>query len=227
VNGFGQLGDGTVTNRLTPVLVSGGLRFDRVDGGGDHTCGLTLDNLAYCWGGNIKGQLGDGTRQKHTVPVAVAGGLRFRQVSAGGAHTCGRTLADQAYCWGFNKFGQLGDGTIALRLRPVRVHAAGRRFSELNAGLVPTCGVDRDNNRAFCWWANIEGQLGDGTTTNRLTPVAVAGGHLFRQVSEGSHHSCAVNTDDRAFCWGQGGLGELGDGTSGNSLTPVAVAGPS
>jgi alpha-tubulin suppressor-like RCC1 family protein len=227
LNDFGQLGDRTTTNRLTPVLVSGGLRFDHVDGGVQHTCGLTSDDLAYCWGGNIKGQLGDGTRQKHLVPTAVAGGLRFRQLTADGYQTCGRSLANQAYCWGFNKFGQLGDGTTALRLTPVRVHAAGRRFSELSAGQVLTCGVAIDNNQALCWGANMEGQLGDGTTTNRLTPVPVAGGHLFRQVSEGSHHSCAVSTDGRAFCWGAGGLGELGDGMSGYSLTPVAVAGPS
>ena len=89
----------------------------------------------------------------------------------------------------------------------------------------PTCGVTTDS-LAFCWGANSEGQLGDGTTTDRLTPVQVAGGHHFRQINEGSHHSCAVTTGDQAFCWGQNSLGELGDGTTTNRLTPVAVAPP-
>jgi alpha-tubulin suppressor-like RCC1 family protein len=225
-NDEGQLGDHTTTPRLTPVAVGGGHLFRQVSAGGAHTCGLTPDNLAYCWGWNIKGQLGNGTRIRRLSPVAVAGGLLFRQVSAGFAHTCGRNLTNRAYCWGFNRFGQLGDGTTALRTSPVPVAAGGLRFKLLNAGLVPTCGVATDD-RGYCWGFNGEGQLGDGTTTDRLRPAPVAGGYLFRQVTEGSHHSCAVTTDNRAFCWGQGGNGELGDGTSTNSLTPVAVAGPS
>jgi alpha-tubulin suppressor-like RCC1 family protein len=80
-------------------------------------------------------------------------------------------------------------------------------------------------NVAYCWGRNDLGQLGDGTRTQRLTPIAVAGGRFFRQVSAGTGHTCGVTPADRAFCWGSNQFGQLGDGTRNIRLTPVAVAG--
>jgi alpha-tubulin suppressor-like RCC1 family protein len=159
------------------------------------------------------------------LDITAAHTLAFRQVSTGFGHTCGVTTNNLAYCWGFNLFGQLGDGTTTiLSATPVAV-AGGLRFRQVSAGSDHTCGVTTDS-LAYCWGINRSGELGNGTTTNRLKPVRVAGGHLFRGVSGASHHSCAVTTGDRAFCWGQNSLGELGDGTTTNRLTPVAVAPP-
>jgi alpha-tubulin suppressor-like RCC1 family protein len=75
----------------------------------------------------------------------------------------------------------------------------------------------------FCWGSNDQGQLGDGTTSQHLTPVGVVGGLHFRQVSAGGDHSCGVTTENRAFCWGNNQGGQLGDGTTTNRLTPIAV----
>jgi alpha-tubulin suppressor-like RCC1 family protein len=227
-NASGQLGDGTITNRLTPVAVAGGLRFRQVSASanGDHTCGVTPGNVAYCWGSNFNAQLGDGTTNNfRPTPVAVAGGLRFRQVSVGGVHTCGVATGNLAYCWGDNEFGQLGDGTTITRRTPVAV-AGGLRFSQVSAGEnFHSCGVT-SANRAYCWGTNFNGELGDGTTTDRLTPVAVVGGLQFRQVSAGLVHTCGVATGDLAYCWGYNGFGALGDGTTSPHFTPVAVAAP-
>jgi regulator of chromosome condensation (RCC1) repeat-containing protein len=87
--------------------------------GGNHTCGVTTDDRAYCWGFNGSGQLGDGTTTNRQLPTAVLGELRFHQVNAGQDHTCGITPENRAYCWGLNGSGQLGDGTTANRLTPV------------------------------------------------------------------------------------------------------------
>src|SRR5207245_874294 len=101
--GFGQLGDGTSTQRLSPVLVAGGLTFAAVTAGrgeGDtHTCGVTPGGAASCWGANAYGQLGDGTMTERLTPVLVAvpAGVTFAPVSAGGYHTCGVTPAGAAY----------------------------------------------------------------------------------------------------------------------------------
>src|SRR5919108_385350 len=177
-----------------------------------HTCGVTTDDRAYCWGVNFLGQLGDGTTSLSLTPVAVAGGLRFRQVSVGDDHTCGVTTDYQAYCWGANSAGQLGDGnledcggfnppctdppTTANRLTPVRVRG-GLQFRQVDAGKWHTCGVTTDG-RAYCWGNNYYGQLGNGMTgdagryTDQPIPVAVVDGHRFRQVSAGVSHTCGV-----------------------------------
>jgi alpha-tubulin suppressor-like RCC1 family protein len=210
---------------ITPAAA---LSFRQVSAGFVHTCGVTLDNRAFCWGLNKKGQLGNGTLLNRRRPVAVAGGLSFRQVSAGGdytsAHTCGVTTADQAYCWGSNADGQLGNGTFKVSRAPVAV-AGGLRFRRVSVGVDHTCGVTLDN-RAYCWGKNRNGRLGDGTTdVDRPRPVAVSGGLFFLQVSAGRDHTCGVTTTNRVFCWGNGSFGQLGNGTSNARLTPVAVAG--
>lgn len=200
------------------------LSFRQVSAGFFHTCGVTTANVAYCWGDNFFGALGDGTKTDRPTPFPVAGGRLFRQVTSGWTHTCGVALDDLTYCWGANNVGQLGDGTLTEHLTPGRVHASGLRFRRVTAGSGATCGVTGDN-RAYCWGGNFVGNLGDGTTTNRLTPVAVAGAHRFRQVSTGGSYACGVTTSDVAYCWGWNDGGQLGDGTTTNRLKPVAVAG--
>src|SRR5207249_3087836 len=131
------------------------------------TCGVTQNNVAYCWGSNRNGQLGDGTQTDSPTPVAVAGGHRFRQVRVGVVHTCGITPLDVAFCWGENSAGELGDGTTTQRLRPVRV-LGGLHWHQLsaNGGAGHTCGVTTAD-RGYCWGLNGNGELGDGTTTDR------------------------------------------------------------
>jgi alpha-tubulin suppressor-like RCC1 family protein len=101
----------------------GGLAFRTVDVGGGHTCGLTTNDVAYCWGHNFDGQLGSGsTTGPQTCrpffgetpcsrrPFRVVGRLTFRQLDAGEVHTCGVTTDHVVYCWGDNLWGQLGNG---------------------------------------------------------------------------------------------------------------------
>src|SRR5207249_10259968 len=100
--------------------------FARVSAGGAQTCGVTPGSAAYCWGYNGDGELGDGTTTDRSSPVLVAGGVSFAAVSAGGRagginHTCGVTSAGAAYCWGDNFYGQLGDATTTDRSSPVLV----------------------------------------------------------------------------------------------------------
>ncbi len=171
-----------------PVAVEGGLRFRQVVAGGGgftdlqqteidppHACGITTDDRAYCWGWGGEGQLGDGTRTTRPTPVAVAGSRRWRQVIAGNYHTCGVTMAEAALCWGLNQSGQNGDGTTDLRSKPVRVVGT-TAFGGISTGVRGghTCGLTTAG-RAYCWGSNSSGQLGDGTRTRRLAPVAVMG----------------------------------------------------
>jgi alpha-tubulin suppressor-like RCC1 family protein len=263
-NELGQLGIGTSTGpeaceqfdvacSTRPVRVVRDLAFREVRAGGGHSCGVTTRNVAYCWGTNASGRLGNGSRTGpetclsfgsespcSTRPVRVVGGLAFRSVSLGGEHACGLTTTNVAYCWGINEFGQLGNGTgagpetcsrffeeqeerFACSTRPVRV-AGGLVFRQVSAGRNHTCAVTTDD-RAYCWGASRSGQLGNRDSTGPETcgpsegpcsprPVRVVRGLAFRQVSAGSDHSCGVTTGNLAYCWGANVEGELGHGTS-------------
>ena len=120
---FGQLGLGHLpgTHVETPMPVLGGLSFVAVSSDDKHTCGITTDSAAYCWGQGAYGRLGHGFTSTAVFPVPVSGGFSFSSVSAGGNHTCGLTIATTAYCWGLNDAGELGDGTNTARTVPVLV----------------------------------------------------------------------------------------------------------
>jgi alpha-tubulin suppressor-like RCC1 family protein len=103
--------------------------------------------------------------------------------------------------------------------------AGGLHFLRVSAGSSHTCGITTAN-RAYCWGDNQDGELGDGTTTPRVTPTAVAGTRSFRQISSGPHHTCGVTTSDIALCWGSNEFGKLGNGLAAfQQLKPVRVAG--
>ncbi len=120
LNEYGRLGNGTFyQSSPVPGKVHGGLRFRSVTAGAYHTCGLTPENAAYCWGRG--GDLGRGTLENSRLPVPVAGTLHFRQLDADVQHTCGVTTSNMGYCWGVGADGQLGTGATTFSLTPVAV----------------------------------------------------------------------------------------------------------
>jgi alpha-tubulin suppressor-like RCC1 family protein len=182
-NETSQLGDGTRTRRNRPVPVAGGMSFIQLIPGSSHTCGVTTDARAWCWGSNDNGETGTEASGFPFAPVA--GNRRFTQVIAGFLHTCGVTQAKLAFCWGYNGYGQNGDGSTSLEVRKPTQVVGGLEFVGVSTGVqnpppfaspqaVHSCGITA-NNRIYCWGGNGAGQLGDGTTTQRLTPTAVVG----------------------------------------------------
>jgi alpha-tubulin suppressor-like RCC1 family protein len=177
-DGSGQLGDSSmlVSMQASPVAVRSALTFKQLAAGAFHTCGLTTDGAAYCWGDNSHGQLGFGSPQPGlsgawSFPVAVVGGLTFAQLAAGDSHTCGLTTSGLAYCWGQNNYGQLGDDSTTDEFQPIAV-SGGLTLRQLALGDFHSCGMASDGN-AYCWGWNAFGQLGDGTTNTSTTPRRV------------------------------------------------------
>lgn len=233
VNGLLR-GDGTTQFRLTPADVVGlGSGVVAVSAGGDHSCALTTSGGVKCWGINDKGQLGDGTTQNQPTPVDVVTlGSGAVAVSVGPGHSCALTVAGGVKCWGNNTLGQLGDGTTQNRPMPVDVAGLSGGVLAVSVGTDHSCALTVGGG-VKCWGKNTTGELGDGTTQNRLTPVDVAGlSSGVAAVSAGSGavaggpHTCALTNAGGVKCWG--GLnqfGELGDGTTTTRLTPVDVVG--
>jgi alpha-tubulin suppressor-like RCC1 family protein len=226
-NQAGQLGDGTTTNRLTPVDVAGLTSgVVSVTAGNDHACAVTTSGGVKCWGGNQEGDLGDGTAMERHTPVEVAGLTSgVRAVTAFGYFTCALTTGGGVKCWGSNYGGQLGDGSTTDRSMPVDVVGLSSGVVAVSAGGLHTCAVTAAGG-VKCWGWNGDGQDGDGTTTDRLAPVDVAGlASGVQGVSSGGSHTCALISGGGVKCWGSNESGRLGDGTTTQRLTPVDVSG--
>jgi alpha-tubulin suppressor-like RCC1 family protein len=175
-NTSGQVGNGTTIDQPVPVDVTGLTEgVLAVSAGLQHTCSLNSFGDVKCWGANSSGQLGDGSQTSSTTPVDVIGlSSDIVAISAGGFHTCATTSSGGVKCWGSNQFGALGDGTTEMRPYPADVLGLSASAISVSAGNGHTC-ASTDRGRVLCWGTNREGELGDGTDTNRLTPVQVIG----------------------------------------------------
>ena len=226
-NAFGQLGDGTTTQRSVPsmVVMPVGISFTQVTAGDLHTCAVASNSRAYCWGYNQSGRLGDGTTIMRLSPVQVVG-PQFKQVEAGWYHTCGVSLDDRGYCWGANNNGQLGDGTTTTRKAPAAVLLTAI-FVRMSAGGTHSCALI-NAGVITCWGSNQYGKLGDATTTASNIPTVLQGanGIVFAWVAAGGSHTCGMTATGTAYCWGGGQYGELGNGSFTHRLTPALVALP-
>lgn len=223
-NESGQLGNGTTTLALTPVVVANLSSVAAISAGVNHTCALTNSGAALCWG---YGQsLGDGGWVNKAYPVNVVGlATDVTSLSAGFGHTCAVTLSGGAKCWGANAHGQLGDGTKTSRFVPVDVTGLTAGVTSIAAGENFTCATT-SNGGAKCWGRNNYYQLGDGTMLDRSIPADVQGlAATAVSVDVGALHGCVLTVTGGVKCWGINSLAETGDGTQSARPTPVSVTG--
>jgi alpha-tubulin suppressor-like RCC1 family protein len=237
----GQLGIGVTPLRSTTVEVaSGAARFTSVAAGGLHTCALTADGEAWCWGQNDAGQAGLPaaiTRacgepihgwQCVPSPHALETTLRFSALVAGGSNTCGFGRDGVIYCWGSNGVGQLGpataetcDGAPCSRT-PVALPTEPRLRSLALGSAAHICGLTADGT-AYCWGSNSGGQLGLGDAGGiHDAPEPVTGGLKFKAIAVGGEHTCALDAAGAAWCWGRDIL-PAGEGGASFSAVPVAI----
>lgn len=249
-NDRGQLGSGSTADSANPVAVTNLAGLAEVSAGSLHTCaiqkgvGITNGPDVYCWGDNERLQLGISTPVFHykSTPQQVAqlSFLAFGcRMAAGAYHSCGAwgfALGTvNAYCWGDNTTGALGDGTTDSGLyEGDAVPGLEGVFGITTGGYRTTVGIGTytyhghscarlDTGAVRCWGDNERGQVGDGSTTDRLIPSDVSGLLNVVAVSAGSQHTCALLSDNTLQCWGANGVGQLGTGDDLDRSTPQPV----
>jgi alpha-tubulin suppressor-like RCC1 family protein len=221
-NFSGELGDGTNTERVTPVRVQNLSGLLTVTAGGGHNLALKNDHTVWTWGLNSNGQLGVGTVLESLVPVQVSNLSGITAIAGGSFHSLALKNDGTVWAWGWNTFGQLGDGTNTDRHLPVQVKNLSGVTAIASGG--PHSLALKNDGTLWAWGNNFWGQLGDGTTVHRNTPVRVQNLTGVRCMAAGFEHSLALMSDGTVQAWGENVAGGLGDGTTTDRHTPVQVS---
>jgi len=236
VNWSGQLGNDSYDDSPVPVTIDtsdvlDGKTLTQISAGEYHTCALDSDGQVYCWGRNWEGQLGNNSTGASSVPIAVdttgvLDGKTLTQVSAGRDYTCVLDSDGQAYCWGNVLYG----GELVSRV-PYAVDTSGvldgKTLTQIATGHDHACVLDSDG-LAYCWGSNDSGQLGDNTGAGSLVPVAVdtsgvLNGKTLAQISAGTSHTCAIDSNGQTYCWGSNDSGQFGNGFFASEYNPAPV----
>jgi alpha-tubulin suppressor-like RCC1 family protein len=226
-NSHGQLGDGTKADKTVPARIGKGTNWIGIEAGDLHSVGLKSDGTLWAWGNNSHGQLGDGTTVDKTAPVQIGKDAPWARVSAGAFHTVALKKDMTLWAWGNNSHGQLGEGTTKDKAAPVRIGTEARWVS-VSAGDYHTvalnlCDGCLSTYTLWAWGINKYGQLGDGTTTDRTSPIRIGTDTIWAKVAAGSHHALALKKDGTLWAWGVNSGGQLGDGTTENKNSPVRI----
>ena len=227
-NYYGQLGNGKIhTRSTTPVSVSGISTAKSVAVGENFSCALLTSGAVKCWGVGAYGQLGNGKNLLSSTPVMVSGINTATALAAGQVHSCAVLKGGTVKCWGYNYYGELGNGTTGGEsLTPITVLGI-NTATAVRGGYFHSCAMI-DGGGVLCWGNNESGELGDGTTSDSNTPVAV-GGIIASRLTAGASHTCALLTNGKVKCWGDNYDGQLGNGLNGYSEFanpfPVSVIG--
>lgn len=199
-NEFGQLGNGGSTALATPFTVPLGEAATEIALGTGHACARTASGGVWCWGSNMGGELGNGgPRTRYNPPGAVPDLAGVQQIAAGSVHSCAR-LADSVVCWGLMLVDYGGTLIEAPQSTPLAIAGLGAA-SALALGDGYSCALLPDRG-VRCWGRNGYGQLGDGTTQDRVAPTAGRATDVELLAVSGEF-SCARKRDGSLWGWGR------------------------
>jgi len=222
-NNYGQLGDNTIVNKDTAIVLAGLSAVTVLEGGGVHSLALKNDGNILVWGRSNNGQLGLGNTLDQHAPILLNSLNKIISIAAGGNHSLALKNDGTVWAWGLNTNGQLGDNTITLKNAPVKVNILTNAI-HVSSGTNHSLAILGDST-VWAWGANASGQLGDKSTTDRRVPVKVKNVSGVVAVAGGNGHSVALKNDGTVWTWGLNADGQLGDGTNVNKDTAIKVMG--
>jgi len=224
LNNNGQLGNNTINNSSSPVSVIGGNQFVTVSNmaGADGFIGVDMSGFAWSWGDNTNGNLGDGTTINRSSPVSVVlNSNNFVSVEG----SCAIDINGYCWSWGANSIGQVGDGTTNNKSNPVLIVGGinfdGKIYTIANGDFFKLALTT--DGYCYAWGDNTYGTLGDGTTTNKSSPVSVLGGHKFIKIAADSTHALALDINGVVWAWGANINGQLGNNSINHSSSPISI----
>ena len=225
-NWKGGLGQGDKISRSSPTQV-GALTTWLKASAGYHTAAIKTNGTLWTWGWNAYGQLGLGDTTDRSSPVQVGSLTDWAQVNVARQYTLAIKTDGTLWAWGLNNNGQLGLGDTTYRLSPTQVGSL-TNWAKLTAnnrgnGTGYVEGAIKTDGTLWLWGNGQYGQLGQGNTTNRSSPVQVGASTTWAIVTTGQFFTAAIKTDGTLWTWGQGTSGQLGDGTQTNRSSPVQL----
>ncbi len=189
-----------------------------------HSVGLISDGTVWSWGRGDRGQLGNGKTVSRAVPIQATGLSGVKSI-AGGVRSSYAIMHDgTVMAWGANEKGQLGDGTLIDRTVPVQVTGLSN-IEAISSGVgYHALALDAEGN-VWAWGRNDYGDLGDGTTIGRTTPVQLDGVSDVKAIAAGGYFSLALKKDGTVWSWGWNDAGQLGNETEQQRPVPKQVPG--
>jgi alpha-tubulin suppressor-like RCC1 family protein len=215
INNFGQLGDGTVTARRSPVVV--GFNYKKVFAGYQTSLAIDNNNLAYIWGDNTNGLIPGGIVGTHCSNIATLNSDTNWSSFTIDQHILGTKTDSSLWTWGLGTTGQLGLNDLVSRSSPTQIGTSS--WSIISAGLSYSVGITNDNS-LYAWGFNSSGQLGLSDTINRSSPTQI--GSATRVIA-GNAHTLMINSAGNLYTWGLNQAGQLGDTTVVARSSPVQV----
>jgi alpha-tubulin suppressor-like RCC1 family protein len=221
-NTRGQIGDGSTTNALQPVVVSAG-PWSQVSVGSELSCAVRADHTLWCWGLNTSKQLGNGLTTNSSLPVQEKTlSTSWASVTAGNAFACGVQLDGTRWCWGTNTLGQGGDGTVVALAQPTKIGAESD-WTTIDAGDFAACGL-RGSGALSCWGDGSLGQTAQpGNESPGLAPASVGVATDWTAVTGGLRFACGIHGGKLA-CWGSASHAALGLGYTSDRTDPTLAS---
>jgi alpha-tubulin suppressor-like RCC1 family protein len=221
-NFAGRLGDGTETDRCSPVReISSSTDWCQVRAITTFVVAIKTDGSLWTWGSAVVGLLGDGTQVNRCSPVReICSATNWCQVNTGYGAAAIKTDGS-LWSWGLNSCGQLGDGTVDSKCSPVREICSATDWCQVSGGIRISRAI-KTSGELWSWGQNNQGQLGDGTNVSRCSPVrefCSATDWCFSSAS--SFTSSAIKTSGELWTWGNNSCGQLGDGTVTTTCSPI------